>query len=238
MTFDLAHIWSSMSLANKAITLALLAMAVMAIAVTVERNLALSRSAKMSRQFAAAAESHLASWDLRALLELADHHRSSSLARLFSAITREYQAGAERPAGGLTPVEMARNEAARQQEAVGAELRRGMGMLATIGSITPFVGLLGTVIGIIGAFQAIGAAGAGGLGTVSVGIAEALIETALGLAVAIPAVIFFNHLTQRVAAAESALGRSAGRLVDEMEYRHGKVEQDRISDVHEARSAA
>jgi biopolymer transport protein ExbB len=238
MTFDLMHIWSSMSVANKAITLILIAMAVLAVSVTVERLLALAKSSRISRTFAMQAQGPISSWDLNELLSLAERHKASNLARLFSAITKKLIEGTNRAEGGMSPVDMARNEATRQQEALGAELRRGMSILATIGSITPFVGLLGTVIGIIAAFQAIGASGAGGLGTVSVGIAEALIETALGLSVAIPSVVFFNYLTNRVTAIESALGRSAGQLIDEMEYRHGKREEDRISDVHASREAA
>jgi biopolymer transport protein ExbB len=241
MSFDLMHIWASMSIANKAITLALLLMGVFAVAITVERMLALSKSARVSRRFADEVNPRLADWDPEGLVAVAARHQASTLARIFAATTKRFLQGAARPEGGLSPVDMARNEAVRQQEIAAAELRRGMGALATIGSITPFVGLLGTVIGIIAAFQAIGAAGAGGIGTVSVGIAEALIETALGLAVAIPAVIFFNYLSNRVAAIESALGRSTGQLIDEMEYRHGKrgaEQEDRISDVHETREAA
>lgn len=240
MTFDLMHIWSSMSVANKAITLILILMAVLAVAVTVERFLALSKSSRISREFAKAAQEPIGRWDLDDLVKLAEVHKASNLARLFSAIVGKYIEGVSRPEGGMSPVDMARNEAVRQQEALGAELRRGMSILATIGSITPFVGLLGTVIGIIAAFQAIGASGAGGLGTVSVGIAEALIETALGLSVAIPAVILFNYLTHRVTSIESALGRSAGQLIDEMEYRYGRQEERESGDslVHADRQAA
>lgn len=238
MTFDLMHIWSSMSVANKAITLILIAMAVLSVAVTVERLLALAKSSRISREFALEAQAPIEAWDLDELVALAERHNTSNLARLFSAMTKKLILGIGRADGGMSPVDLARNEATRQQEQLGAELRRGMSILATVGSITPFVGLLGTVIGIIAAFQAIGASGAGGIGTVSVGIAEALIETALGLSVAIPSVIFFNYLTNRVTAIESALGRSAGQLIDEMEYRHGKREEDRISDVHAQREAA
>jgi biopolymer transport protein ExbB len=91
-----------------------------------------------------------------------------------------------------------------------------------VGSVAPFVGLLGTVVGIIAAFQGIAAAGSGGLGAVSAGIAEALVETALGLVVAIPAVLFFNYLTSRVNGIELALDRSASELLDEMQYHFGK----------------
>ena len=82
--------------------------------------------------------------------------------------------------------------------ATGARLRRGLGLLATVGSTAPFVGLVGTVAGIINAFDQLANAQGGGVGTVSSGIAEALITTAYGIAVAIPAVWLFNLLTQRI----------------------------------------
>ena len=87
---------------------------------------------------------------------------------------------------------------------------------------------LNIVVGIIGAFQSIGSTGSGGLGAVSAGIAEALIVTAFGLVVAIPAVLFFNYLTSRINAVELSLERSAGELIDEMENEHGRSSQDRI----------
>src|SRR5688500_9180462 len=97
-----------------------------------------------------------------------------------------------------------------------------MGLLASVRSVAPFVGLLGTVVGIIAAFQGIATSGGGGIAAVSAGIAEALVETALGLVVAIPAVLFFNWLTGRVNLVELALNRSASELLDEMENHFGK----------------
>jgi biopolymer transport protein ExbB len=228
MSFDLLHIWSTMSLINKLIAGGLVVMAILMCAITVERMLALSKSARLSRAFVEAAAPHVRSWDPKAIVEIAEKYRPSSLAFLFEHTTSRFMLAMDRPDGGMTPTVAARNEAARQQEVVSQGLRRGLPIIATIGSIAPFVGLLGTVIGIIVAFQNIGATGAGGLGTVSAGIAEALVETAFGLMVAIPSVILFNYLNGRVQAIEASLGRSLGQLIDEMEYHDGR----RISDSH------
>lgn len=81
----------------------------------------------------------------------------------------------------------------------GTTLRRGMGLLATVGSTAPFVGLVGTVMGIVNAFEQLSTARQAGVSAVSTGIAEALVTTAYGIAVAIPAVWLFNYLSQRVA---------------------------------------
>ena len=78
------------------------------------------------------------------------------------------------------------------------KLERHVPFLATTAAITPFIGLFGTVWGIMNAFQGIGETGSTSLGVVAPGIAEALIATAAGLGAAIPAVYFYNHLTQRV----------------------------------------
>ena len=92
--------------------------------------------------------------------------------------------------------------------------QKGVSALATIGSTAPFVGLLGTVVGVINAFQGIGAAGSAGIGAVSVGISEALVETALGLVIAIPAVWFYNYLSSRVEYFNVEMDNSSSELVD------------------------
>jgi len=88
------------------------------------------------------------------------------------------------------------------------------GALATIGATAPFVGLLGTAVGVITAFQGIAATGAGGLGAVSGGISEALVETALGLVVAIPAVWMYNYFTGRLEYFNVEMDNSSSELVD------------------------
>jgi biopolymer transport protein ExbB/TolQ len=86
----------------------------------------------------------------------------------------------------------------RERQRVAQDLRSRLWVLATVGATAPFVGLFGTVVGIVSAFHMMGVSGQGGLGTVSAGIAEALVATALGILVAIPALWLFNHLTQRI----------------------------------------
>ncbi|MGA9525426.1 MAG: MotA/TolQ/ExbB proton channel family protein, partial [Myxococcaceae bacterium] len=114
-------------------------------------------------------------------------------------------------------VELTRRELERKSEALNAEIRRGMGVLASVGSVAPFVGLLGTVVGIITCFEGISAEGSGGLGAVSAGIAEALVVTALGLLVAIPAVLAFNFLSSQADGLSLALDQARGQLVDALE---------------------
>ncbi len=228
MSFDLTHIWAHMGPLSKAIAGFLLLMSIASIGVVVERVIAFSKAAKASKLFVGEARPVLDKWELVKISALAKKHEASPLARMFDWMTSRFLDGADDPKAGLSPVELARNEAQRRMEATGAELRRGMNVLASVGSVAPFVGLLGTVIGIITAFQGIAATGSGGLGAVSAGIAEALVETALGLLVAIPAVLFYNYLSARVSSIELALGRSVGELLDEMETNHGRKLSDKL----------
>lgn len=222
MSFDLVHIWSTMGPLAKVIAAVLMIMAVASAGVVVERLIVFYRSAKDSRRFVASAGPLIDKWQLDDVLALTKRHKASVLARLFAATIERFVRSATTPDAAMSPIELARNETNRQKEALGADLRRGLGILASVGSVAPFVGLLGTVVGIIAAFQGIAAAGSGGLGAVSAGIAEALVETALGLLVAIPAVLLFNYLTTRVNSIELALDRSASELLDEMQNHAGR----------------
>jgi biopolymer transport protein ExbB len=210
--------WASMGLASKIIASFLLLMAVMSLAVVVERHVALLRARSATRRFLSEVVPHLEHRAYAKALEVAEQWRVSPCARVAKAIFVKITSGQE---GNLSPIELAQREAERQKEAVGMDLRRGMGVLASVGSVAPFVGLLGTVVGIITAFQGIAATGSGGLGAVSAGIAEALVETALGLCVAIPAVLFFNQLNTKIDGIEAELGRRTGELLDELETKHG-----------------
>jgi biopolymer transport protein ExbB len=227
MNFDLVHIWGSMGFLAKSIALVLMGMAVASVAVVVERVIVMTRSARESRAFAAGAAKLLQQWNLEEVLLLTEKYKHSTLARLFGGVIEKYLVASEEEEGNIHPVERARSESARRLEALGEDLRRGTGVLASVGSVAPFVGLLGTVVGIIGAFQGIASTGSGGLGAVSAGISEALIETAFGLLVAIPAVLFFNYLTARINGIETALSRSVGELLDDLENHHGRQSHDR-----------
>jgi biopolymer transport protein ExbB/biopolymer transport protein TolQ len=97
-----------------------------------------------------------------------------------------------------------------------SDLKRGLSGLATIGATAPFVGLFGTVVGIINAFQGMALTGSGGIGAVSAGISEALVATAFGLFVAVPAVWAFNYFTTRVEGFTVEMDNSASELIDYM----------------------
>lgn len=204
-----------------ALTVAVL-LAVMGLAsltVFFERFLTFRRSRAASKRFAAAIGADLQAGRLKAVVEHAERFTTHGhLARVVRTGIVTYAHACETSdVSGLTPIERTQRHMARYMEDIGADLRRGMAVLATVGSVAPFVGLLGTVLGIISAFQGIASTGSGGLAAVSAGISEALIETAFGLAVAIPSVLAFNYLNGQVVKDEMLLNNAAGELLDLME---------------------
>jgi biopolymer transport protein ExbB/TolQ len=149
-------------------------------------------------------------------LSTSKNYRYSHLAKVVLAGLQEYQFQKE-SGGGLQREDLldtVRRSIQRASALTASDLKKGVAALATIGSTAPFVGLLGTVVGVITAFQGIGASGSAGLGAVSKGISEALVETALGLVVAIPAVWFYNYLSGRIEYFNVEMDNSSSELVD------------------------
>jgi biopolymer transport protein ExbB/TolQ len=137
------------------------------------------------------------------------------VARALSAALDEFLAGTARhddEAGRETAIAAAKEAAAQAATVELSELKRGLGMLATIGSTAPFVGLFGTTFGIIDAFRSMALTGSGGIGSVSAGISEALVTTALGLLVAVPAVWAYNAFASRLERMGVEMERSAYEL--------------------------
>jgi biopolymer transport protein ExbB len=218
MSFSWSEIWQHMGVPAMVIAAILLIMGLASLTVFVERVITLRRSRAESKVFATAVAAKLRSGDVDGVLAEAGKYPRSHLARIVkSGLSTYAHARSTVDISGLTPAERTRRHVERFMEEIDDDLRRGLAVLASVGSVAPFVGLLGTVVGIISAFQGIAATGSGGLSSVSAGISEALVETALGLAVAIPAVLAFNYLSNDIARDEGQLGRSAGELLDMVE---------------------
>jgi biopolymer transport protein ExbB len=218
MSFNLADVFRNMQPFAMAIVAVLVLMAMGALSVVVERLFVYFKSRRQSQKFGMKAAKLLEANDHEGLLQLAKSSSSSHLAQLLESGMKTYT-GAVRQPGELGAMELTRRELARKSEAISADVRRGHNILASVGSVSPFVGLLGTVIGIISAFQGIAKEGSGGLGAVSAGIAEALIVTAIGLIVAIPSVLAFNMLSAKADQLLLALEQSKGEFLDYLENR-------------------
>lgn len=217
MEINLIEIAKKMPITQWVVVVTLLVMAVSSLAVFIERMWALVRSGGASRRFAPAAARLVLSGEFAKLALEGERFKSSHLARILSAGSKSYLAAKQRPRPGLCAHELAKRVLARQRETIEAEMNRGLGVLASTGSVAPFVGLLGTVLGIVASFEGIAREGGGGLGAVSAGIAEALVVTALGLIVAIPSVLAFNHLSTRIEKLLLGLDHASSELTDHIE---------------------
>lgn len=195
MNFSLIELWPQMGALAKAVMLVLVTMSFFSLAVAIERVLKLARAGRESAAFLAAWRRALAEKGVVAAAAESARFPRSYVAHLVEEVTRVLASGAGDPTRW---VEVYDRTARRIIVATGIDARRGLGVLATVGSTAPFVGLFGTVVGIVSAFHVMGVTGQGGLGSVSAGIAEALVATALGILVAIPALWLFNYLTQRI----------------------------------------
>jgi biopolymer transport protein ExbB/TolQ len=196
-------------------------MSVYSLGVVAERWFTYMRAGAASRRFAEALPALLKEGKFDEAIELATKEQKGHISRVLLMALAEYRQGVlakssrgPQDVGEFDLIAAVNRAIDRGSLRTVNDLRRGLGALATIGSTAPFVGLLGTVWGIIKAFQKMAIEGGGGLGTVSGAIAEALINTAFGLLVAIPAVMFFNHLTNRVEEMQVDITNSATELVD------------------------
>ena len=189
-------------------------LSVWSLAVSVERLIVLARARRQSRAFGRSFATNSPDWPSHAL-KAAGRYPHSHLARVLEAGLSTFQRKRERGALSTPEVLVAAERALeRSMILAGADLRRGIGGLATIATTAPFIGLFGTVVGIMHAFEAIGKQGAGGFGAVSQGISEALATTAFGLLVAIPAAWMFNYLTQRIERLQVDMESSSAQLLD------------------------
>jgi biopolymer transport protein ExbB/TolQ len=213
MKFDLTTMWHEMGPVPKGVVIILLLMSIWAIGITVERLLAFRRNRRQSIAYIQALQPLLATpGHLHQAMGLERSLQASPVARVIAAGIHEF---VHRFAAGPAGIEGASRSMERLKDRELMGLRRGLPGLATIASSAPFVGLLGTVFGIITAFRKMSDPNApGGLASVSGGIAEALITTAVGLTVAIIAVWFYNYFSTRVEHLTVDVDETAGEVLE------------------------
>jgi len=212
--WDPRSLWLQMGLLAKIVVVFLFFMSAYSIGVMIDRLLAYNAARKQSRLFAPAVAGALREGKLDEAVKIADRYKKSHLAKVVVAGLQEFQAHQNSNEIPGEEIEASKRALERAEAIVHAELKRGVSGLATIGSTAPFVGLFGTVVGIINAFKGISTEKSTGLGAVAGGISEALVTTAIGLFVAIPAVWMFNYFTNRIEAFDVEMGNSSSELVD------------------------
>ncbi|MCB9742052.1 MAG: MotA/TolQ/ExbB proton channel family protein [Alphaproteobacteria bacterium] len=227
MKFDLQHIWEASSAQTLFILSILLIMGIASIYVGIERAVTLYKARSQSRELAEALTSHFAKNDVHgglAACQRADF-KFSYLGHMMEAGLREIDGHFDR--NGVEAAKRAMDRRAIQET---ADLRRGMNILATVGSTAPFVGLVGTIFGIINAFSGMAESGSGGLTAVAGGIAEALVATAIGIFVAIVGVWLFNYFTARLESIANDITVSVQEFLDWCEKRLVEDHELTVSD--------
>src|SRR5437868_9433319 len=219
-TFDLRSMWASMTLLVKVVVLILFILSVYSFGVMIDRALMYSAARKQSRVFVQQVAGALKEGKLDEAIAIAERNKKSHIAKVVATGLSEFQS-ASAQVSEAEVVEAAKRGLDRSIAIVHADMKRGLSGLATIGSTAPFVGLFGTVVGIINAFKGIESQKATGLSAVAGGISEALVTTAIGLFVAIPAVMMFNYLTGRVEAFDVEMDNSSSELIDYFLKRRG-----------------
>jgi biopolymer transport protein ExbB len=214
MQFDMLSMWSNMGFVARGVVIILGCMSIWTIKVTIDRILLYRSARKQSIDFIPLATQCLKGNKLREAVELAKKYRKSHLSRVIAAGLQEMQSESDEGVEGGLMLDAVRRSMDRESILVSTEFKKGVSSLATIGTTAPFIGLFGTVYGIIHAFQSMASTGSGGLASVSQGIAEALVTTAFGLFVAIPAVWIFNIFTGRVDYFVLEMNNSSSEVVD------------------------
>jgi biopolymer transport protein ExbB len=223
IAWDPISMWHQMGIPAKIVVIILFIMSGWSIGVMIDRWMAFSAARKQSRAFAPQVAGALKNGNIEEAIKIAERNKKSHLAKVVVAGLQEFRAHGESSDIPGETIEASKRALERAEAIVHAELKRGLGGLATIGSTAPFVGLFGTVLGILNAFRGISESKATGLAAVAGGIAEALVTTAFGLFVAIPAVMMFNYLTGRVEAFDVEMDNSSSELVDYFLKRRGAV---------------
>jgi biopolymer transport protein ExbB len=212
--WDPVSLWKQMGWLARFVVIVLFIMSAWSIGVMIDRWIAFNAARKQSRAFAPAVAGALREGKIDEAIRIAERNKKSHLAKVVTAGLMEFRAHGSSSNISGEQIEASRRALERAEAITHAELKRGLGGLATIGSTAPFVGLFGTVAGILNAFKEISSQKATGLSAVAGGISEALVTTAIGLFVAIPAVMMFNYFTNKVEAFDVEMDNSSSELID------------------------
>src|SRR5580765_382326 len=198
MNISLAEIWSKTPMFGKSLWAILLFMSVWSLSVAIGKWWNLRKAQKETIKFAPEFSQFLEEDNLTEAMRLAESYKKSHVALVLGGALGEVKPLIADGSVTVSDINSAERAVERNMLLEITNLKRGLAVLATVGSTAPFVGLLGTTMGIVNAFTGMAQSGSGGLGAIGGGIAEALITTAFGLLVAIPAVWAYNYFTTKI----------------------------------------
>jgi biopolymer transport protein ExbB len=211
---NIMELWSSMGVLAKGVVVILALMSAYSISIMIERWITYRQARKQTRVFTPAVAECLKEGKISEAIALGEQYNRSHLAKVLVPGLHELQAYAKSKEIPANILDSSKRALERSTAIEIEDLKRGLGGLATIGSTAPFVGLFGTTVGIINAFQGMKTEETAGIAAVAGGIAEALVTTAFGLFVAVPAVWAYNAFTNGIETFTVEMDNSASELLD------------------------
>ena len=211
---SLSELLGNVGVFGGAVMLCLVALSLYSVSLIADKHRRFRQALRQSQKFKPEFQKFLHGGEVQELVDAAQQNPLSHVGQVISAGIEEYRGARKAGSDPAASFELVTSVVEHSKVEVMIRMKRGLGILATIGSTAPFVGLFGTVVGIINAFRGIAATGSGGMAAVSGGIAEALVATALGIFVAIPAVVAFNQFTGTLERFQVEMNQSAAALVN------------------------
>ena len=211
---SLTELLGHVGLFGGAVMVCLALLSVFSVGMIVDKHRRFRSASRQSEKFKPEFKKFLHGGEAQDLIEAGRLHQNSYVAQVVSAGIIEYDGVRQSGRDPVASLELVTSALRDSMSETLIQMKQGLGFLATIGSTAPFIGLFGTVVGIINAFRSIAATGSGGMSVVSGGIAEALVSTALGIFVAIPAVVAFNHFTGKIETFHVEMNRASSQLVN------------------------
>jgi len=199
-----------------AVMVCLALISLFSIGVIVDKHRKFRVAARQTELFKPVFKKFMHGGELQELIDTLPHYKNSYVVKVVSAGVLEYDGVRQSSGNPEASLELVTSALRDSMSETLVELKKGLGFMATIGSCAPFIGLFGTVVGIINAFTSIAATGSGGMSVVSGGMAEALVSTALGIFVAIPAVVAFNSFTGKIETFHVQMNRASTQVVNHL----------------------
>ena len=214
MDMSLMGLWNQMGGFAKGIVITMALMSIYSLTIMVQKWWSLRAAQKETRKFAPEFSQFLEEDNLTEAIKLSEGYKKSHVARVLGSALGEVRPLIQDGSVTVSDINTAERAVEREMLMTMVDLRRGLGILATVGATAPFVGLLGTTMGIVNAFTGMAASGSGGLSAISAGVAEALITTAFGLLVAIPAVWAYNYFSTKIDNLTAEMTYTSKEMID------------------------
>ncbi|MHB8838391.1 MAG: MotA/TolQ/ExbB proton channel family protein [Gemmatimonadaceae bacterium] len=211
---SLIELWHSMGMFAKGIVYTLMIMSVWSLSIMVQKWWYLRSAQAQTRKFAPEFSQFLEEDNLTEAINLAENYKKSHVAKVLGGALAEIKPLIQDGSVTVSDINSAERAVEREMLMQIVLMKRSLAMLATTGATAPFVGLLGTTMGVVNAFQGMAAGGGGGISSIAAGISEALITTAFGLLVAIPAVWAFNYFQTKIDNITAEMTYSSKEMID------------------------